>query len=107
MTDNEKKKLKKNSLNEHSLNLDNSDNKNRFFQIKYSENDPNSLLWHKKPKNFSESNPVLLYGFFEKVGRNFNVKIKRCYFITDNNLYYKKVIFLNWICCLLSHLKES
>lgn len=85
---NEEQKL--NSM-ENSQNFDHTDNKNSFFQLKYNPNDPSSLLWHKRPKNFIESNPILCQGVFEKIGRNLNVKLKRCYFITDSCLYYKKV----------------
>lgn len=74
--------------------FDNSDNRNNFFQMKYMANDPNSLIWIKKPKDFVEPKEILLQGVFEKNGRNFNFKIKRCYFICDTCLYYKKVFSL-------------
>ena len=74
-----------------SMLFDNTDNRNNFFQLKYQSNDANSYLWHKRPKNFIEPNDVILQGVFEKVGRNFNVKLNRTYYISNSCLYYKKV----------------
>ena len=74
-----------------SQKFDNADNRNSFFQLKYDAKDPNSLLWTKKPKNFVEPAEILAQGVFEKIGRNFNVRLKRFYFVCDTCLYYKKV----------------